>query len=94
VTALGGFGAVNGDLESGIVERLLDARIDYAGDPADLAQDLVGNLAAAVDICAIDLDIERRRQPEIQICVTMSAGRKANVTDGNSRGRSVRSPRT
>src|SRR6202011_3990417 len=43
-----------------------DACVDDAGDLADFAKDLVGDLPVAVDICAIDLDIDRRRQPEIQ----------------------------
>ena len=59
-------GAVDGDLEVRIVERLLDARIDDARHLAHLLENLVGDLAVAVDVGAVDLDVDRRRQAEIQ----------------------------
>ena len=66
ISTLGRFRAVNIDIEFRIVEGLFDARIHDARDLADLAQYLVGDLAIAIDIRAIDLDVNRRRQPEVQ----------------------------
>ena len=59
-------GAVDRDLEVGIVERLLDAGIDDAGHVAHLVQDAVGDAAIALDVGAVDLDVDRRGQAEIQ----------------------------
>ena len=59
-------GAVDVDLEIGVVEILLDARVDDARHRAHLLQDLVGDVAVVVDVGAVDLDVDRRRQAEVQ----------------------------
>ena len=40
-----GFGAVDGDVQLGLVEGLLDAQIDDAGHLAHLAEELIGEQA-------------------------------------------------
>ncbi len=59
-------GAVHIDLEIGIVERLLDARIDDARHVADLLEDRIGHFAVALQVGAFDLDVDRGGQAEIQ----------------------------
>ena len=58
--------AVEVDLEPGILELLLDARIGDARNMADLGEQLVREGAAGVEIDAGDLDVERRRRAEIE----------------------------
>ena len=58
--------AVEVDLERGVLERFLDARIGDARNMAYLRQQLVGEGAAGVEVGAGDLDVERRRRAEIE----------------------------
>jgi hypothetical protein len=66
MAALRGFGAIDGDVELGIVEGLLDPGIDDAGDVTDFAQDLIRDVAVMVEIRAFDLDVDRGWQAEIE----------------------------
>ena len=43
-----------------------DACIHNARDATGLAQDLIGHLLVTIDVRAINLNIDRRRQAEIQ----------------------------
>ena len=58
--------AIEIDLQRGVLEMLLDARIRNARDMADLRQQLVGEGAAGIEIGAGDLNVERRRRAEIE----------------------------
>ena len=66
VAALRGFGAVDRDVKLRVIEILLDARVGHAGHVANLFQDVIRNRAIRLDIGAVDLNIHRRRQSEIQ----------------------------
>ena len=58
--------AIEIDLQRGVLECFLDARIGDAGNVADLRQQLVGEGAAGVEIGAGDLHVDRRRRAEIE----------------------------
>jgi len=45
--------AVHGDLEGGVIKGLLDAEVGEAGHLAQVGQDLVGDLAVAVEVRAL-----------------------------------------
>ncbi len=70
-------GAVHGDVQLRLIRRLLDAQIGQPGHFAELAEQLVGDLQAGIDVVALP---PARRwapgKPKFRICVTMSAGRK------------------
>ena len=59
-------GPVDRDLEGRIVELLLDACIDDAGNLPHLLQHIVGHATVGIDVLAADLDVDRRRQTEIE----------------------------
>ena len=53
-------------MEFRVIEVLLDARVGDAGHLANLVQYLVGDLPIALDVGSFDLNIDRRRQAEVQ----------------------------
>ena len=61
-----GLGAVHVDHELRVVEGLLDAQVGDTGDVLDLVQQLLGEGAVAVHVCADDLDIDGRRKSEVE----------------------------
>ena len=64
----GGCGAraVHVDRQIGIVERLLDARVDRAGHIAHFVQHALGEGAIGIKIGPDDLDIDGRGQAEVE----------------------------
>ena len=63
--ALGGLRAVDGDVELRIVEALLDPEVHQPRHLAQLVQHLVRHAAVALDVRALDLHVDRRRQAEV-----------------------------
>ncbi len=61
-----GPGAVHIHGQIGLVERLLDARIGRAGNIADLVEHAFGEGAVAIQIRADNLDVDGRREAEVQ----------------------------
>src|ERR1700721_814579 len=49
-----------------VVTLLLNTQISDAADMADLPEHLVGNAGIRKDVCALDLNIDGCRQPEVQ----------------------------
>ena len=66
VAALRRLGAVHVDLEGGVVVRLLDAQVGQAGHLAQLAENVVGDLAIAGDVGSFQLHIDRGGQAEVE----------------------------
>ena len=58
--------AVHVHRHAGVVERLLDAGIDGAGNVAHVVEHALGQGAVCVEIGAHDLDVDGRRQAEVQ----------------------------
>ena len=52
--------------ERGIVEGLGYAHIDHSRDGSDLGQQLDGELVGRIRVPALELDIDRRRQTEVE----------------------------
>src|SRR5205807_3846042 len=48
------------------VEALLDAQVHQARRPAEVVEHAIGDLAIAGDVGAFDLDVDRRRQSEVE----------------------------
>src|SRR5207244_8319256 len=63
--ALSGLRAVDGDIELRIVEALMDSKVDEPPHLTQLVQHLVGDPAIALDVRALDLDVDRRGQAEV-----------------------------
>ena len=61
-----GAGAVHIHRHVGIVEGLLDARVGRAGNIADLIEHALGQGAVAIEIRADDLNIDGRREAEVE----------------------------
>ena len=61
-----GAGAVHVHRHIGIVEGLLDARVGCAGNIADLIEHALGEGAVAVEVGADDLNIDGRREAEVE----------------------------
>src|SRR5258708_35847670 len=59
-------GTINGYIEFRVIKRLLYARIGDTGYALDFLQHPCGNFAVPVDIGALDLDIDGRRQTTAQ----------------------------
>ena len=59
-------GAIHVDEESGLVERLLDVQVSRSRHVLDLLHQLLGEVVIAHLIVANNLDIDRRRQAEVQ----------------------------
>ena len=59
-------GAVDIDVEGGSAERLLDARVDEAGNVAQPAQQQLRISDSRSQIGAANLQVDRRRRAEIQ----------------------------
>src|SRR2546422_2722204 len=57
--------AVDGDVELRVVEALMDAEVDQPAHLTELVQHLVGGPPIALDVGPLDLDVDRRRQPEV-----------------------------
>ena len=53
-------------MESGVIEGLLDAEVGEAGHLTQLVQDLVRDLAVPFNIGALELNVDRCRQAEVQ----------------------------
>src|SRR6202044_1003244 len=66
ISGLQGLGAVDINMKFWVVSLLLNAQIGDAADMADLFEHLVGNAGIRSDVCTLDLDIDGRRQPEVQ----------------------------
>ena len=66
VPALRGLGAIHVHLKRGIVEGLLNAKVDEAGNLAQLAEHLVGLGLAGVRIVAFNLDVDGRGQSKVE----------------------------
>ena len=77
VAALRGLGAVDGDVEDGVVVGLLDAQIDEAGDLAKLRRASCRRPCGcrSMSVPSIWMSMGAGR-PKLRIWVTMSAGRK------------------
>jgi hypothetical protein len=58
--------AVHLDIEGGVIHRLLDPEIGQAGDLPEIGQHLRGDLVARIHVAALELDIDRRRDAEVQ----------------------------
>ena len=54
VAALRRLGAIDVDVEGGVVVGLLDAEVDEAGNLAQLGEYFVGDLAIACDVSALE----------------------------------------
>src|SRR6476469_8416012 len=61
-----GLGAIKIDEQLGLVGRLLDAQVGGAGNVADLLHKLVGEATIRGLITAYDLNVDGRRQSEIE----------------------------
>ena len=64
--AAGCFRAVHVDMEFRVIEVLLNARVDDTRYLAYLVQYLVGDLSIALDVGALDLNIDGRGQAKVQ----------------------------
>ncbi len=65
-SALRCLGPVDGDIERGVIEGLLDANVGQARDAAKLGEHGVGKLITFSHIVAFELNIERSGQSEVQ----------------------------
>src|ERR1700733_7399025 len=65
-SALCSFGAIDRDVEFWIVGLLLDAQVCNSADVTQLSQHLVGNAAVVGNVGSVDLNVDRRRQTEVQ----------------------------
>src|SRR5439155_22390012 len=63
--ALSRLRAVDLDVELRIVEALVDAKVDQPPYLTQLVQHLVGDSTIALDVRALDLDVDRRGQAEV-----------------------------
>ncbi len=59
-------GAVDINVQFGIVGLLLDAQIGNAADMAEFFKHLVGDVGICRDVRTVNLDIDRRRQAKVQ----------------------------
>src|SRR5260370_6774948 len=66
VAALGCLSAVHGHIEFRVIKCLLYARIGDTRNALDFLQHPGGDFALAIDICSLDLDIDRSRQTKVQ----------------------------
>ena len=74
-------------MKLGVIEILLDTRIGNARHVANLCQDLVRDLAIRLYIGAVDLNIHRRRQSEIQNLRDDIGGQKVKRHAGKFHGK-------
>ena len=77
-----------------MVAGLLHARIDQAGNGADLAQDAEGEGLGGVALVPVTCTSSGAGAPKFRIWLVMSGGGKEKVTPGNSRGSLSRRVRT
>ncbi len=66
VAALDGLGAIDVDLNSRQIEELVNAQIHRAGNAAKLAEKIGGESVVGVQVRTGDLNIDGRRQTEVQ----------------------------
>src|SRR5262249_21446135 len=81
-SALGGFGAVDGDVKLGIIELLLDAKVGYARHLAELPDHPVGKLTVALNIGSLDLYVDGRRYAEVQDLADHVGGQEVKRRSG------------
>jgi len=81
---LRGLDAVDGELEPRQVGRLLHPHVGHAGDAAKFLGQPAGNGTVLLLIAADDLDVERRRQTEIDGLTHDVGGQKVESDSGKS----------
>src|SRR5260370_383899 len=75
-------GPVDIDIEGRVAGRLLNARVRNAGYVANPAQQFIGVDEVRIDVGAADLEIDRRRRPEIQDLADDVGGQERELQAG------------